>query len=115
MANPIIARTARAFHKAFITHKTPLWSVLSTYMLKPSRARRNINIKQINQLTKTNDTVVFPGKVLGTGNIQHSITLYSFSISASALAKIKAAGGTIISHDTLVESNPTGKGVVLLG
>lgn len=115
MSNPVVARTARALKKASVLHDAPIWSKLATYMLKPSSARRNINLKRVGQLTKANDTVVFPGKVLGTGNMPHGITLYSFSISASAISKIKAAGGTVITYDNLIESNPTGKGVVLLG
>lgn len=115
MVNPVVTRTARALKKASILHNAPIWSKLASYMLKPSSARRNINLKRMGQLTKANDTVVFPGKVLGTGNIQHGITLYSFSISASALSKIKSAGGTIVTYENLIESNPTGKGVVLLG
>ena len=72
-------------------------------------------MKRIGQLTKENDTVVFPGKVLGTGNVPHKITLCSFSISNSAAAKIIENGGKIISYSDLIEQNPTGKGVVLLG
>jgi large subunit ribosomal protein L18e len=58
---------------------------------------------------------VFPGKVLGTGNIPHKITLCSFSISDSAAAKVIENGGNLISYSKLIEKHPTGKGVVLLG
>lgn len=115
MANSVLLHTARDLKRASVQHDAPLWARLAEYMLKPSSARRNINIKRLGQLTKADDTVVFPGKVLGTGSIPHRITLYSFSISASALSKIKAAGGTAIAHDVLISQNPTGKEVVLLG
>ena len=72
-------------------------------------------MNRIAQLTKENDTVVFPGKVLGTGDVGHKITLYSFSISDSAAGKILEKGGKLISHTKLIEQNPTGKGVVFLG
>ena len=70
---------------------------------------------KIGQITKDNDTVVFPGKVLGTGTVPHKITLCSFSISESAANKIIESGGKLISFSYLIEKNPTGKGVVLLG
>ena len=73
------------------------------------------NLYRIGQLTKDNDTVVFPGKVLGTGNIPHKITLCPFSISESAATKILENGGKLISFSELIEKSPTGKGVVLLG
>ena len=69
----------------------------------------------MDQLTKENDTVVFPGKVLATGNVSHKITLCSFSISNAAAAKVLENGGKLISYTDLIKENPTGKGVVLLG
>lgn len=115
MTNPILLRTARDLKKASGRYDAPIWAKLAEYMLKPSSARRNINLKRVGQLTKKDDVVVFPGKVLGTGSIPHNITLYSFSISANAYSKIRASGGRTVTHDDLIESNPTGKGVVLLG
>jgi len=101
--------------KASNKNNAPIWGKLAEYALKPSIARRDINLNRISQLTKENDTVVFPGKVLGTGNISHKVTLCSFSISNSAATKIVENGGKLISYSELIEQNPTGKGVVLLG
>jgi large subunit ribosomal protein L18e len=106
---------ARDLKKASVKNDAPIWAKLAEYALKPSIARRDINLNRISQLTKENDTVVFPGKVLGTGNVPHKITLCSFSISNSAADKIIDNGGKLISYSDLIEQNPTGKGVVLLG
>ena len=106
---------AKDLKKASIKNDAPIWAKLAEYALKPSIARRDINLNRISQLTKENDTVVFPGKVLGTGNVPHKITLCSFSISNSAADKIIDNGGKLISYSDLIEQNPTGKGVVLLG
>ena len=115
MTNQVVLRMARDLKKASTKNDAPIWRRLAEYALKPSIARRDINLKRIGQLTKENDTVVFPGKVLGTGNVPHKIALCSFSISNSAAAKIIENGGKIISYSDLIEQNPTGKGVVLLG
>jgi len=106
---------ARDLKKASVKNDAPIWAKLAEYALKPSIARRDINLNRISQLTKENDTVVFPGKVLGTGNVPHKITLCSFSISNSAADKIIDNGGKLISFSDLIEQNPTGKGVLLLG
>jgi large subunit ribosomal protein L18e len=106
---------ARDLKKASVKNDAPIWAKLAEYALKPSIARRDINLNRIAQLTKENDTVVFPGKVLGTGNVSHKITLCSFSISNSAVDKIIDNGGKLISFSDLIKQNPTGKGVVLLG
>ena len=115
MTNQVVIRMAKDLRRASIKNDAPIWAKLAEYAQKPSIARRDINLNRIGQLTKENDTVVFPGKVLGTGNVPHKITLCSFSISNSAADKIISNGGKIISYSDLIEQNPTGKGVVLLG
>ena len=115
MTSQVVIQMARDLKRASSKNDAPIWSKLAEYALKPSVARRTININKIDQLTKDNDTVVFPGKVLGTGNITHKITLCSFSISNSAVSKIIDAGGKIVTYSELIEKTPTGKGVVLLG
>lgn len=115
MTNQVVIRMAKDLKKASTKNDAPIWAKLAEYALKPSIARRDLNLNRIGQLTKENDTVVFPGKVLGTGNIPHKITLFSFSISNSAASKIIENGGKLISYSDLIEQNPTGKGVVLLG
>jgi len=115
MTNQVVIRMAKDLKKASVKNDAPIWAKLAEYALKPSIARRDINLNRIAQLTKENDTVVFPGKVLGTGNVLHKITLFSFSISNSAADKIIDNGGKLISYSDLIEQNPTGKGVLLLG
>jgi len=115
MTNQVVIRMASDLKKASAKNNAPIWAKLAEYALKPTIARRDLNLNKIAQLTKENDIVVFPGKVLGTGNISHKIILFSFSISNSAVTKITEKGGKLISHSELIEKNPTGKGVVLLG
>lgn len=115
MTNQVVVHMARDLKKASTANDAPIWAKLSEYALKPSIARRDINVNRIGQLTKKGDTVVFPGKVLGTGSIPHEITLFSFAISRTAADKIIGGGGRLIGYSELIEQNPTGKGVVLLG
>ena len=115
MTNQLVIRMKSDLKKASTKNNAPIWAKLAEYASKPSIARRDINLNRINQLTKENDTVIFPGKVLGTGNISHKITLCSFSISNSAASKILEKDGKLINYLELIKQNPTGKGVVLLG
>ena len=108
-------RMARDLKKASTQHAAPIWRRVSEYALKPSVARRTINVKGIDSRTTDGDTVVFPGKVLGTGTISHGVTLFCFGISESAAIKIRKAGGRILNHHDIVSAKPTGSGVVLLG
>jgi len=115
MTSQATIQLARDLRKASRANKAPIWAKLAEYALKPSVARRVTNVNRIGELTKDGDVVVFPGKVLGTGNISHKITLFAFSISNAAADKINGAGGKIISQKDAVGQNPTGSGVVLLG
>ena len=115
MTSQVVIHMAKDLKKASTKNDAAIWGKLAEYALKPSIARRDLNLNRIDQLTKENDIVVFPGKVLGTGNISHKITLFSFSISNSAATKIIEKGGKLITYSDLIEQNPTGKGVVLLG
>ena len=47
--------------KASAKNDAPIWAKLAEYALKPSIARRDLNLNRIEQLTKENDVVVFPG------------------------------------------------------
>ncbi len=106
---------ARDLKKASKSNDAPLWRRLSREALKPSIARRTININKINKLTKEGDVAFFAGKILGTGNLDHGITISSFAISGAAARKIQNAGGKFQNYKTMMQSNPTGKDVMLLG
>ena len=70
-------------------NEAPIWSRLAALALKSSSSRRVVNLTRINKTTKDNDILFVPGKVLGTGNLSHKITLSSFSMSTTAANKTR--------------------------
>ena len=115
MTNVLTLHMAKELKGASKKNKAPIWLRLAELALKPSSARRTINVSQIDRLTKDGDVIVVPGKVLGTGGMSHKITLCSFSISNSGAQKILEPGGKILSYSELVKNHPTGKGVTIIG
>jgi len=115
MTNQVVLQMVKELRGASKKNKAPLWSRLAELALKPSSARRTINLSQIDRFTKDSDVVVVPGKVLGTGNMSHKITLCSFSISNSGAQKVLGSGGKILSFTELIKNHPTGKGVTIIG
>ena len=95
-------------------NEAPIWSRLADLALKSS-SRRVVNLTRINKTTKDNDVLFVPGKVLGTGNISHKITLSSFSMSTTAANKIIQTGGKIMTYSDMIKKYPTGKGVIIFG
>lgn len=115
MTNQVVVHMAKELEAASKKNKAPIWSVLAEMALKPSRARRVLNLGQIDKSVADNDIVVVPGKVLGTGSISHKITLCSFSISTTGAKKVTQSGGKIVGFAQLIKDNPTGKGVKIIG
>ncbi len=115
MTNQLVLQMAKELKGASKKNNSPIWSKLAELALKPSSARRVVNVGHIEKFAKNNDVVVVPGKVLGTGNMSHKITLCSFSISNTGAKKILQSGGKILSFSELIKMNPTGKGVIIIG
>ena len=114
MVNQIVFHMIKDLKQASKENEAPIWSRLADLALKPL-SRRVVNLARINTATKENDILFVPGKVLGTGNISHKITLCSFSISTSAANKIIQNGGKIMTYSDMIKKYPTGKGVIIFG
>ena len=96
-------------------NEAPILSRLAELAIKPSSSRRVVNLTRINKVTKDNDILFVPGKVLGTGNLSHKITLSSFSMSTTAAKKIIQTGGNVMTYSDMIKKYPTGKGVMIFG
>ncbi len=115
MTNQIVIQMVKELKQAFTKNDAPIWLKLAKLALKTSSSKRVVNLTRINDFTKEGEVIVVPGKILGTGNVSHKITLSSFSISNSAAKKIIESGGNIISFKEMIEKFPTGKGVRIIG
>ena len=115
MANQVGIQMVKELKQASTKNDAPIWLRLAKLALKTSVSKRVVNLTQINDVTKEGEVIVVPGKILGTGNVSHKITLSSFSISNSAAKKIIESGGNIIGFKEMIEKFPTGKGVRIIG
>ena len=96
MVNQVVLHMVKDLKQASKKNEAPIWSKLADLALKQSSSKRTVNLTRINKITKESDVLFVPGKVLGTGNLSHKITLSSFSISVSAANKIIKSGGSIM-------------------
>ena len=92
-----------------------LWKRVAVDLEKPSRQRRIVNISHLAKHTKDNESIVVPGKVLASGNLSHKLSIAAFRFSQTAAEKIKQSNGNCISINDLMEKNPKGKGVRIIG
>ncbi|NYZ74904.1 50S ribosomal protein L18e [Candidatus Micrarchaeota archaeon] len=100
--------------KAGTKNKAPVWKKAAFLLAKPTRQRPEVNLYSIEKNSKDGSTVLVPGKVLSQGMLSHKVTLAAFRVSKPAAAKLAKNGSKTISLNQLVETNPTGKGVVFL-
>ena len=101
--------------KSAYENEAPIWRDIARRLEKPSKSWVEVNIRRLAKHTKKNDTVIVPGKLLGSGNLDVPLTVAAYSFSESALKKIRDAGGKGISIPKLVDLNPKGKGIRIIG
>lgn len=97
------------------SHEAKLWKRVASDLEKSSRSRRVVNISRINRFTRENEVVVVPGKVLGSGSLDHSVVIAAFAFSDSARQQIEKAKGKCMTIQELAKQNPKGKDVRVIG
>ena len=73
------------------------------------------NLSRLSRTAGEDETILGPGKLLGSGDVIGSPSVAAYSVSAGAREKIEAAGGRILSLAELMNENPNGSGVYILG
>jgi len=96
-------------------YEAPIWRAVADKLDRANKRRISVNLSLINRHTEPNDVVAVPGKVLGSGRLDHPVKIAAFRFSETARQKIKAAGGECLSFPSLLEMNVKGTGVKILG
>ncbi len=111
--NQVLKNLIQEIRKKAFEDGSKLWKRIADDLEKPTRKRRIVNLYNINRNTKDNETVIVPGKVLATGEIDHAVTVAAFSFSGSAEEKINKVGKAVPITDLMKES-PEGKRIRIL-
>ena len=91
------------------------WKRVLFDLKKSSRQRRTVNVYKIDRYARDGETVLVPGKVLSVGEINKPVAVAAVNFSAEAKRKIIEAKGKALSIKELLQSNPDGKKVRILG
>jgi large subunit ribosomal protein L18e len=113
--NPELIKLIKDLKKKSRKNKTELWRNIAERLSTSKRRRVALNVSRLNRHTKEGESVAVPGKVLGAGKTSHPMTVAAFDFSDRAKSKILKAKGTCLSIRDLMEKNPTGKNVKLMG
>lgn len=109
--NPRIINLILSLKEAGIENEAPIWLAVAGKIENPSRRYANVNMSKINRYAADNDVLLVPGKVLGAGDLERSVTVAALAFSESAVTKITAAGGKCLKIEEILEENPKGSGI----
>ncbi len=90
--------------------KNPLWHSIAKYLSYPKRKSIKVNINKINILTKPDEVIVIPGKILSKGNLNHHLTIAAFKFSKKAREKMTRKAD-ILTIKELVDKTSEVKGI----
>ena len=107
--------TLKILKKASKENEAPIWAKVADFVQKSRSNQKTVNLNKIDETTEDGNAIVITGKVLGTGNLSHKVSVSSFSISNSAAKKIKESGGEILQFSDMIQRFPSGKGVKIIG
>jgi large subunit ribosomal protein L18e len=113
--NPELISLIRDLKKKSRENQTEVWRCLAELLSSSKRSRIAVNVSRLNRYTKDGETVAVPGKVLGAGKADHPMTIAAFAFSDRAQSKIQKAKGNCLSIRDLMEKNPSGKNVKVMG
>ena len=81
-------------------------SYLIKLATKPKRIRPSVNLDKINKLTKENESIIVPGKVLGGGTLTKKVNICAIDFTDSAMAKLKGSKSSVVKlEDALNDKN----------
>ncbi|MFX0091451.1 MAG: 50S ribosomal protein L18e [Candidatus Hodarchaeota archaeon] len=112
--NPEVIVLIRYLKKLSREQDAAIWKRIADMLERPSRKQKAVNLSRINRYGKNTETVIIPGKVLGTGKLTNPFVIAAMGFSATAREKIVEKGGKCISILELTEQNPKGSNIRII-
>ena len=108
--NPRLQRLIAECRRVARREDAAIWDDVATRLEKPRRTHAEVNLGRIDRYARENETVVVPGKVLGSGALRTPVTVAAVDFSGTATTKIDQIGEAI-GLEQVLERNPAGTGV----
>jgi len=101
--------------KKSFENKSKFWKAVAENLNRSRRKRFEVNLNRLEKHGKANETIVVPGIVLGSGEIKKKLVVAALRFSGKAKGKIEKSGGKCLTMEELLEKNPKGKGIRIMG
>ena len=90
------------------------WMKIAHILSGPKRKYAEVSLGEIEKKSVSGETLVIPGKVLGTGNIIKKIRVCALGFSSSARIKLKSSKSESASILEEINKNPKAQGVKII-
>ncbi len=113
--NPALMGLISDLKAAGRENEAPVWRDIALRLERPSRNWAQVNISKIAAYARDGENIIVPGKLLGSGDLEKATTVVCYNASASAKAKIAAAGGKVLTLKEGISQFPKGEKCRILG
>ncbi len=114
-SNPVLVGLIGQLKEAGRNNEAPIWRDIALRLEKPSRNWAQVNVSKLDAHVRDGENAIVAGKLLGSGEVARPITVVAFNASASAKAKIAAAGGTVLTLEEGINKFPKGEKCRIVG
>ncbi len=114
-SNPFLLALIADLKTAAREHEAPIWRDIALRLSRPHRVWAEVNLSRLQRHAADGDVVVIPGKLLGTGRLTKTLRVSAYQSSEAARTGVEAAGGQVLEIRDLVNENPRGSGIRIMG
>ena len=112
--NPNLRKLLGSLKRKSNEEDVAIWRDIAKRLERSTRRQAEVNISDINRHTAADETILVPGKVLGSGVLDHKVQVAALNFSQAAVEKIIMAGGECMEILEVVEKNPKGSGIKII-
>ncbi|HQD26824.1 MULTISPECIES: 50S ribosomal protein L18e [Methanoculleus] len=113
-SNPRLTALIMTLKDASRVHEVSIWREIARRLDAPRKNYAEVNLSKINRYANGDETILVPGKVLGSGVLNLPVKIAALDFSETAVSKITSANGTCMTIEDLVRDNPKGSKVRIL-
>ena len=113
--NPQLIKLIKKLKKSSYENNVNIWKDIAIRLGKATKRQASVNVLKFEKYLEDGETAIIPGKLLGNGNINKNVNVAAITFSETAKLKIEKAGGKTLDILELIEQNPTGSGVKIIG
>jgi large subunit ribosomal protein L18e len=113
--NPGLIALIQDLKRVARENDAPLWRDIAKRLSKPGARWAAVNLSRLERYASEGEVLIVPGKLLGSGEVSKPLKVAAFKASRTAKEKVEAAGGQVLTIRQLMDENPKGSGIRIMG